>query len=75
MTTTHSDTMTRLGGAALPYAEHGWHLLPLRPDDKRPAFPKRDANHCAGTGPRCRGRHMQGEERAPTDPDRIGRPG
>ncbi|MFB6396714.1 bifunctional DNA primase/polymerase [Polymorphospora lycopeni] len=62
--------------AALGYAERGWYVFPLIPDDKRPAFPDRcTAERCDGTDPRCRaaGRHVGWEERATVDPDRIRR--
>ena len=62
-----------LVGAALAYAERGWHVFPLRPDDKRPAFPDHAEDQCDGRDPRCRraGRHVRWEERATTDPARI----
>ncbi|MCN0180708.1 bifunctional DNA primase/polymerase [Salinispora arenicola] len=61
--------------AALGHAERGWHVFPLRPDDKRPAFPDHPADECAGRDPRCRnaGHHLGWEPRATTDPDRIRR--
>ena len=62
--------------AALGYAARGWHVFPLRPDDKRPAFPNRcTAEHCDLVDPRCKaaGRHVGWEQRATTDPDRIRR--
>lgn len=61
--------------AALGHAARGWHVFPLRPDDKRPAFPDHPANDCTGRDPRCRnaGRHLGWEPRATTDPDRIRR--
>ncbi|WBC17732.1 bifunctional DNA primase/polymerase [Micromonospora sp. WMMA1998] len=61
--------------AALAHAARGWHVFPLRPDDKRPAFPDHPADDCAGRDPRCRaaGHHLGWEPRATTDPDRIHR--
>ncbi|WBB48409.1 bifunctional DNA primase/polymerase [Verrucosispora sp. WMMA2044] len=61
--------------AALGHAERGWHVFPLRPDDKRPAFPDHAAEQCTGRDPRCRaaGRHIGWEDRATTDLDRIRR--
>ncbi|MEU9505426.1 bifunctional DNA primase/polymerase [Micromonospora sp. NPDC048170] len=61
--------------AALAHAERGWHVFPLRPNDKRPAFPDHPADDCTGRDPRCRaaGRHLGWEPRATTDPDRIRR--
>ncbi|WP_213453108.1 bifunctional DNA primase/polymerase [Rhizomonospora bruguierae] len=66
-----SDLLT----IALTHAEHGWHVFPLRPDDKRPAFPDHPTDQCTGRDPRCRaaGRHLGWEARATTDPDRIRR--
>ena len=61
--------------AALGHAERGWHVFPLRPDDKRPAFPDHSADDCTGRDPRCRaaGHHLGWEPRATCDPDRIRR--
>jgi DNA polymerase-1 len=54
-------------------AGRGWHVFPLRPGDKRPAFPDHKAEDCTGTDPRCRGGHQGWEPRATTDPGRIAR--
>ena len=54
-------------------ADRGWHVFPLRPGDKRPAFPGHKAEDCTGTDLRCRGGHQGWEPRATTDPGRIGR--
>ncbi|MGW1451161.1 bifunctional DNA primase/polymerase, partial [Micromonospora sp. NPDC002411] len=64
-----SDLLT----AALAHAARGWHVFPLRPDDKRPAFPDHTADQCAGRDPRCRTGHVGWEARATTDPARIRR--
>jgi hypothetical protein len=60
---------------ALDNAERGWAVFPIRPNDKRPAFPDHDAEHCNGRDLRCRreGAHVGWEPRATTDPDRIRR--
>ncbi|KOY56338.1 bifunctional DNA primase/polymerase [Streptomyces sp. XY332] len=53
---------------AVATAERGWHVFPLRPQDKRPAgHPERS---CPGTG-RCTDGHRTPEQRATTDPDLI----
>ncbi|GGR86863.1 hypothetical protein Snoj_66480 [Streptomyces nojiriensis] len=53
---------------AIDTAQHGWHVFPLRPQDKRPAgHPERS---CPGTG-RCTTGHRTPEQRATTDPDLI----
>jgi hypothetical protein len=59
--------------AALNAAARGWHVFPLRPGSKRPAYPGHDAGHCDRTDPRCRDGHQGWEPRATTDPARIGR--
>jgi hypothetical protein len=67
-----SDTATLLR-AALAAAERGWPVFPLRPGDKRPAFPDHDAARCTGADPRCRTGHTGWQARATTDPGRIRR--
>lgn len=59
--------------SALSAAARGWHVFPLRPDDKRPAFPDHPAAACTRTDPRCRNGHTGWEARATVDPDRIRR--
>lgn len=66
------DTAT-LREVALAAAARGWHVFPLRPNDKRPAFPNHQADACTGRDPRCRNGHTGWEARATTDPDRIRR--
>jgi hypothetical protein len=65
-----SDTTPALLRAALAAAARGWPVFPLRPGDKRPAL--HGASRCPGTGP-CSDGHAGWEQRATTDPDRIGR--
>jgi hypothetical protein len=76
-TTEASPTMTAedspLLAAALDYAARGWHVFPLRPGDKRPAFPDHPADRCDRADPRCRDGHTGWEQRATTDPGRIRR--
>lgn len=59
--------------AALACAARGWHVFPVIPGDKRPAFPDHTADRCEGRDPRCRDGHVGWEERATTDPARIAR--
>lgn len=72
-TDTLGHRSSRVLAAALAAAGRGWHVIPLRPDGKRPAFPDHDAEHCTGRDPRCRDGHEGWEPRATTDPDRIRR--
>jgi hypothetical protein len=58
---------------ALSAAARGWHVFPLRRDDKRPAFPDHPVDTCTRTDPRCRNGHTGWEDRATTDPARIRR--
>jgi len=67
----HSNESMR--NIALAAAARGWHVFPLRPDDKRPAFPDHPAAACTRTDRRCRNGHTGWEARATTDPDRIRR--
>jgi hypothetical protein len=69
------STVTHLAAAALTAAERGWHVFPLRPGDKRPAFPDHSQDRCHGRDPRCAraGHHIGWEQRATRDPDRIRR--
>jgi hypothetical protein len=62
-----------LENAALSAAARGWHVFPVRPGDKRPAFPKHTVGDCDGTDPWCRDGHQGWEPRATTDPARIRR--
>jgi len=66
-------TAAALLNAARWCAGRDWHVFPLRPGDKRPAFPDHKAEECTGTDLRCRGEHQGWEPRATTDPGRIGR--
>jgi hypothetical protein len=75
--------LNSLRAAALSAAARGWHVFPLRPDNrphdpehpKKPAFPDHAADRCTGRDRRCRaaGGHVEWERRATTDPDRIRR--
>jgi len=57
----------------LDQAARGWHVFPLVPESKRPAFPDHRAADCPGTDPKCRAGHAGWEQRATTDPARITR--
>jgi hypothetical protein len=59
--------------AALWCAARSWWIFPLRPADKRPAFPDHKAERCTGRDPWCRDGHQGWEPRATTDTDRIRR--
>jgi bifunctional DNA primase/polymerase-like protein len=54
--------------AALAAADRGWHVFPLRPGQKAPAFHGYD--RCPRTGV-CTAGHVGWERRATADPDRI----
>ncbi len=58
---------------ALSYAERGWHVLPLEPGTKRPAWPNHQEGSCWGRDPVCRkaGGHVGWEARALTKPMEI----
>ncbi|HEY8717741.1 bifunctional DNA primase/polymerase [Pengzhenrongella sp.] len=69
-----SPTVTRdLLAAALTYAERGWRVFPLRPNDKRPACPAHPADRCDQSDPFCRTGHTGWQDRATTDEARITR--
>jgi Bifunctional DNA primase/polymerase, N-terminal len=59
--------------AALDAAGRGWHVFPLKPGSKRPAFPDHDERYCDRLDPRCRNGHTGWEPRATTDERRITR--
>lgn len=62
--------LARLGllAWALDAARRDWHVIPLRPGDKRPAG--HAEKYCPGTG-RCADGHKTPEERATTDHDLL----
>ncbi|GAA5209652.1 bifunctional DNA primase/polymerase [Streptomyces thinghirensis] len=53
---------------AVEAAGRGWHVIPLRPGDKRPAG--HSEKYCPGTG-YCTGGHKTPEQRATTDVDLL----
>jgi DNA polymerase I len=59
--------------AALTCAARGWHVLPMHPGSKQPAFPGHTAERCTRADPRCQSGHTGWEPRATTDPGRISR--
>lgn len=68
-----TNNRPELLAAALAAAARGWHVFPLRPGSKRPAFPDHLAADCTRTDPRCQAAHQGWEPRATIDPDRIRR--
>jgi hypothetical protein len=67
------DRSDRMMQAALDAAGRGWHVFPLKPGSKRPAFPDHDERHCDRLDPRCRNGHTGWEPRATLDERRITR--
>jgi hypothetical protein len=67
------DRREHMMQAALDAAGRGWHVFPLRPGSKRPAFPDHDERHCNRLDPRCRNGHTGWEARATLDERRITR--
>ncbi|KAB1983423.1 bifunctional DNA primase/polymerase [Streptomyces triticiradicis] len=63
-----TQTGTALLTWALLSAQRGWHVIPLRPGDKRPAG--HAEKYCPGKG-RCADGHRTPEQRATTDPDLL----
>ncbi|MFD5815158.1 bifunctional DNA primase/polymerase [Streptomyces sp. NPDC127038] len=66
MNGTPSSDLTRIGllAWATQAAQRGWHVIPLRPGDKRPAG--HAEKHCPAAG-RCADGHRTPEQRATTD--------
>ncbi|GGY11532.1 bifunctional DNA primase/polymerase [Streptomyces anandii] len=62
------DARSALLRAASDAAEHGWHVIPLRPGDKRPAGHAQ--KYCPGTD-RCANGHQTPEQRATTNPELL----
>jgi len=55
------------------YIARGWHVVPLKPGTKRPAFPNHTKDDCLGakSDPKCADGHLGWEARATTDMWRI----
>ncbi|MFF4040684.1 bifunctional DNA primase/polymerase [Streptomyces sp. NPDC001816] len=70
MSTLASTDLTRLGllAWATQATQRGWHVIPLRPGDKRPAG--HAEKYCPGTG-RCTDGHKTPEQRATTDTELL----
>ncbi|MFE6589709.1 bifunctional DNA primase/polymerase [Streptomyces sp. NPDC057781] len=70
MSTLASTDLTRLEllAWAVEAAGRGWHVIPLRPNDKRPAG--HAEKYCPGTA-YCTGGHKTPEQRATTDVDLL----
>ncbi|MET7823494.1 bifunctional DNA primase/polymerase [Streptomyces sp. NPDC005386] len=70
MTDVPSTDLTRLGllAWATQAAQRGWHVIPLRPNDKRPAG--HAEQYCPATG-RCADGHRTPEQRATTDTELL----
>lgn len=62
------DARSALLRAALDAAERGWHVIPLRPGDKRPAG--HAEKYCPGTG-RCTDGHKTPEQRGTIDTELL----
>ncbi|MFE2822463.1 bifunctional DNA primase/polymerase [Streptomyces sp. NPDC059271] len=70
MTTPGGTNLTRLGllAWATQAAQRGWHVIPLRPNDKRPAG--HAEQYCPATD-RCADGHKTPEQRATTDTELL----